>query len=153
MKKVISVLLAALMLMSCFGVASFAAEGECKCGPGVHTPGIACTCCLNCPNIDTEKLNSCYNIETGEKCCGACTAFYGCRCGCPCCDLGDEYIEDSNGTLDKVVTEQDKENFVDGFQAILKKISDFFETIFDAIFEFLKIDQVLGKGDTPPESQ
>lgn len=148
MKKLISVFLAALMLMSCFGVASIAADGECNCPVGVHVAGEPCTCCVYCPNPDTEKWNTCYR-ENGVFCCADCDGIYPCNCNCPCCARGDQNIEDDDSLLDEIITDQDRENFVDAFQAFLKKISDFFDRVFDAIFEFLRLDEVLGRGDDP----
>ena len=89
-------------------------------------------------------------METGEKyvCCYDCSGMRDCGCGCSCCKvIGDEDVNQDDSMLDDVITEQDKENFVDGFQAILKQISDFFDMVFDAIFEFLRLDEVLGRGD------
>lgn len=152
MKKLISVLLAAIMLMSCFAVVSFAAQkAECGCEYGTHVPDQPCHCCLDCPNLDINYLAGCYNEQNHSFCCSDCTGFNGCTCGCGCgyCKEGNENLEDDNNTLDSVVTEQDKENFVDAFQGVLKKLSDFFNNLFDKIFEFLKIDGVLGKGDDP----
>ena len=151
MKKIISVLLAAIMLMSCFAVVSFAADGSCGCPAGTHIANQPCHCCLDCPNLDINYLAGCYNEQKNSFCCIDCTGFNGCTCGCGCgyCKKGNENIDDDNNTLDNVVTEQDKENFVSGFQSVLKKLSDFFNDLFDKIFEFLKIDGVLGKGDDP----
>lgn len=160
MKKIISVLLAALMLMSCFTVASFAAEkvtleGKCNCD-GTHNPAGLCHCCIFCPNIDPGYVTACakdtLNADVKMVCCYECTGIYPCACGCSCCALGDEDITDDDNTFDDYVTEQDKESFVDGFQAILKTISDFFDKLFDTIFEFLGIDEILGsQGDKLPE--
>lgn len=150
MKKIISVFLAALMLMSCLGVAGVAADGECTCGVGVHVDNQPCDCCVYCPNVDVSKMNTCYR-EGGAFCCADCDGMYGCGCNCGCkyCATGDQDINDDNSNLGDIITEEDKEQFVDGFQAILKKISDFFDMVFDAIFEFLRIGEVIGNGDTP----
>lgn len=147
MKKIISVLLAALMLMSCFGMVSFAGDAVCNCGPGVHVEDAACHCCVYCPNIDSSYVMNCY-IKYGAVCCDDCDGIYPCNCGVTCgceyCLDKDQDVSAGDSTLGEFITEQDKENFVDGFQAILKKISDFFDMVFDAIFEFLRIDEVLG---------
>lgn len=151
MKKVVSVLLAALMLMSCFGMVSFATvekEGKCTCD-GNHNPNASCSCCLFCPNLDAGKVTSCakgsLNSDVKIVCCYECTGIKGCTCGCECCKTADEDINSDNGTLDDLITDEDKDNFVDGFQSILKTLSDFFDMVFDAIFEFLRIDEVLGR--------
>lgn len=153
MKKIIAVLLSTLMLFSCFAVMSSAYEvtGTCTCD-GNHNPDPSekCTCCLFCDNINISLVTSCAKKSIGSSvkilCCSECTGFYGCTCGCDCCK-NDADIDSDNPNLDDYITEQDKENFVDGFQAILKKISDFFDNLFDTIFEFLRIDEVIGKGD------
>lgn len=150
MKKIISVLLAALMIMSCLSVVSFA-EGKCTCGEGVHVDSQYCKCCAYCPNLNPDYLLACCDPKTDKFCCADCSGIYdaekGCGCACPCCARGDQTGNENDSTLGDLVTEQDKENFVDGFQAIIKKLSDFFDNLFDTIFEFLKLDQVIGKGD------
>ena len=156
MKKVISVLLAALMLMSCFAVGSFATSGECDCGPGEHTDDGVCNCCVYCENRDVSMIMNCCFVngvvENGKlvtpvPCCDECDGLYPCncgvKCGCEYCVNGDKDITAGGSTLGDIWSEQDQQNFVDGFQAILKKISDFFDMVFDAIFEFLRIDEVL----------
>ena len=147
MKKVISVLLAALMLMSCFGMVSFAEDAVCKCPQGVQVDGQACHCCVYCPNLDSSYVMNCY-FKYGAYCCDACNGMYPCNCGLTCgceyCVDADQDISAGDSTLGDIWSEQDQENSVDGFQAILKKISDFFGMVFDAIFEFLRIDEVLG---------
>ena len=157
MKKVISVLLAALMLMSCFAVVSFAEGESCTCPPGVHTENGSCTCCLYCENLDISNvMNCCFEhgvIENGKlvtavPCCDACDGLYPCNCGTSCgckfCVGGDKDLSAGDSTLAEIWGKEEQEAFVDGFQAILKKISDFFDLVFDAIFEFLRIDEVLG---------
>ncbi len=159
MKKIISVLLAALMLVACFSVAAFAVpvEGVCNCSEnGTHNPAGACHCCLFCENLDATYVTACakgsLNSGVKEVCCYECTGILGCTCGCECCKISDEDISDDDNTFDDLWTEQDKESFVDGFQAILKKISDFFDMLFDTIFEFLGIEDVLGSEGANPEA-
>ena len=157
MKKIISVLLAALMLMSCFAMGSFAQSELCNCDRGVHTDDGSCTCCVYCDNLDVSLImNCCFEngvVENGKlvtpvPCCNFCDGIYPCDCGTSCgckyCINQDKDISAGGSKLDELITEQDKQNFVDGFQAILKKVSDFFDMVFDAIFEFLRIDEVLG---------
>ncbi len=160
MKKIISVLLAALMLMSCFSVASFAVvvSGECTCDEaGTHNPVGSCHCCIFCPNLDPTYVTACAvgSLESGEKevCCYECTGILGCTCGCECCKITDEDINSDDSKLDEVWTEQDKQSFVDGFQAILKQISDFFDKLFDTIFEFLGLEDVLGSEGANPDEK
>lgn len=154
MKKFIAVLLAALMLFSSFAMMSSAVyevTGKCECG-GNHTPDTAkkCTCCLFCDNLDIGFVTTCArkSLESEVKylCCSECTGFIGCTCGCDCCK-NDADIDSDKPTTDDYFSEQDKENFVDGFQAILSKISSFFDDLWETIKTFLRIDEVLGNGD------
>ena len=150
MKKVISVLLAALMLMSCFAVASFAAP-VCNCDIGDHKTTGYCTCCPFCENVDESFILDCVNLETGAKCCSDCSGMATGDCGCDCstCTTGSAGDFDPDEILDP----QQKQNFVDAFQGLIKKISDFFDNLFDKIFEFLRIDDVIGKGDELPDEK
>lgn len=155
MKKVISVLLAAIMLISCFGMISFARSEKCTCPDGDHNEAGPCTCCRFCDKLDVSKRMACYHPDTDERCCDSCDGVYPCTCGVACgcnyCKEGNQDIADGGSNLGDYITEQDKQSFVDTFQSILKTISDFFDDLFDTIFEFLKIDQVLGKGDEVTE--
>ena len=152
MKKIIAVLLAALMLVSSFAMMSYAATydypvtGKCTCADkGTHT-SVNCTCCLFCPNINKSLVTTCALQSIGNDtlylCCVNCTGFYDCQCGCPCCENKDINSGDSN--MGDYITDQDKQNFVDGFQAILAKISGFFDDLWETIKSFLRIDEVLG---------
>ena len=49
------------------------------------------------------------------------------------------------GIWEEIWDEEAQQGFIDGFQAILKRISDAFDKFFDAIFEFLRLDEVLGR--------
>ena len=173
MKKIISVLLAVLMLCGCMTVAAFAVTegekvqvdedingpiykyalpGQCTCMDQHKEP--KCDCCIYCPNLDQSLVRSCAEwIENpdGTKyvavCCTECTGLINCNCGCGCaiCEKDNNDIEDFDNKLDDYWGPEEQENFVDGFQAILKKISDAFDAFFEAIFKFLRIDEVLGK--------
>lgn len=149
MKKFISVLLAALMLMSCFGMLSFARGERCTCPAGVHNEAGPCTCCVYCDKLDVTDRMQCYDPVADSFCCAACDGVYPCTCGCGCkfCVSGDQDISDGDSNMDDLISDQDKNNFVDGFQAVLKKISDFFDELFDTIFEFLRLDDIIGRGD------
>lgn len=175
MKKSISVLLALIMLFSCFSMVASAAyyEGEmvavgydvdgsvihqyrvtsdCTCENAAHLNSEECHCCVKCPNLDISYLTKCAteNNEDGEigfdgsVCCEDCTGIWGCNCKCACCGEKDQDLEDNNHNIGDIWDEQDQQDFISSFQAILKKISDAFDKFFDAIFAFLRIDEVLG---------
>lgn len=158
MRKIISVLLAILMIFSVMTIAASAEAIRCDCGNHDDSLGATCYCCVNCPELPANYRFACVKKE-GDKyvtCCERCDGYYGavygkCTCSdspdCDCtfCASSGEDADDDSSYLDKVVSEQDKENFVDGFQAVLKKISDVFDRFFDAIFSFLKLDQILGR--------
>lgn len=126
---------------------------SCTCKDADHFEGKPCHCCVKCPNLDISYLTRCAtenNLDgetgfDGSVCCENCTGIWQCYCGCACCGEIDQDLDDNNNTLDEIITDEDKEQFVSGFQAILKRISDAFDKFFDAIFAFLRIDEVLGK--------
>ena len=151
MKKFISVLLAALMLMSCFAVVSFASTstenfaGECNCGTGVHKDGVYCTCCIYCPNPDPGFILGCVDENTRAKCCYDCKGYNDgkpCGCDCTCCVGKNNSV---TGDSIDIFSPAQKQSLIDTFQAVLKKISDVFDDLFDRLFEFLRVDEVLGK--------
>jgi hypothetical protein len=160
MKKVISVVLAALMLFSVMAV-SVSAVGECKCGPA-HVGGRDCLCCIYCPELPEGHIVSCAKKNAdGEYtfCCTDCQGFIGAngKCGCSaectCCVLNDDGTIGGSGDIgaiggayDEIWGEEQQNSFIETFQAILKKISDAFDRFFDAIFEFLRIEDVTGNG-------
>lgn len=156
MKKAISVLLVAMMLLSCFGLAcAVGAEavgigevplsGVCTCSNHDGSTGL-CHCCVFCPTLDKTYLTSCAKNTSpdgsfdGSVCCSACTGIWPCNCGCSCCREGG--IIDDDPKLP--ITPDQQQSFVEAFQAVLKKISDVFDKIFERIFEFLQIDKILG---------
>lgn len=162
MKKIISVLLAVLMIFSSMAMLASATEitddestavdrfGVCTCAD--HKDDIECCCCIHCETTNDNFRTSCaipqYDAN-GNKyykvCCKDCVGVYPCDCGCVCCSDRNEDIGNKNDSnVGDYITDADKENFVDGFQAILKRISDFFDMLFNTIFEFLRIDEVLG---------
>ena len=158
MKKIISVVLAALMLFSVMAV-SVSAVGVCSCGIPEDQHDNNCLCCVYCPGIPQGRIVSCAK-KVGDEytfCCVDCRGFIdatgkcGCSAACACCVLNDDgtiggTIGDGVlGGIEDVWGEEQQENFVTGFQAVLKKISDAFDRFFDAIFTFLKLDEVLGR--------
>ncbi len=159
MKKIIAIFLAALMLFSVMGVVASAADipvsevevnGQCL---HEHKTEAPCHCCVYCPNIDIGYLTACAKNTSkdgkfdGSLCCYECTGIFPCSCKCPCCaeETGGEGedITDGDNNLDDVWNDQQKDNFVSGFQAILKRISDWFDMVFDAIFAFLRLGEVV----------
>lgn len=151
MRKIISVILATLMLFSVMAV-SASAEG-CSCGIPEDEHDNFCLCCFYCPGLPDGRKLSC--ARDGGFCCYDCQGFLGadgtCGCNCDCCVLNEDGTTGGNnndpigGELEDIWGEEEQENFVDGFQGVLKKISDVFDKIFDAIFKFLRLDEVLGR--------
>ena len=139
MKKIISILLAVLMIFSSMAVMASASVLDCNCGDA-HKDTADCCCCVYCPTTSDNYRTSC-----GGTCCAECTGLKPCSC-CSCCAvITDENLGDNESILDNYITDKDKESFVEGFQSILKVISDFFDNLFDTIFEFLRLDEVLGR--------
>lgn len=158
MKKVISVLLAVVMLFT-MGTMAFAVVIEepeitdkCTCDDHEASSLGSCHCCVLCPNIDKSWLTSCAKDKStdgsydGSLCCAYCTGIFPCSCGCDCCDPNN--TDDGSGSIfgpiDDEVVEDAQDDFISGFQKILKRISDVFDKLFDAIFEFLRVDDLLG---------
>lgn len=172
MKKIVVVLLSVLMLCGCMAVTAGAESeigaqvpvdedifgytyqyellGECTC---LDEHPDECHCCVFCPNLDISYLTSCAKANNpagvtgfdGTVCCVECTGIWPCDCGCECCKEYNQNLEDLENNINEYWGEEEQENFVDGFQAILKQIRDAFDKFFDAIFEFLRLDEVLGR--------
>lgn len=150
MKKTLSIILAVVMILSTLAV-SFVAFAEytpdpapvCTCEE--HAAPGECVCCIYCPNVDKGKILSCCQDANGNFkgsfCCYDCEGLWPCDCGCDCCEASKNVEIDSNG--DPIFTEDQQEQIVTGFQKILKVISDAFNKFFDAIFEFLRLGEVL----------
>lgn len=158
MKKIISVLLAVVMLFT-MGTMAFAVVIEepeitdkCTCDEHKAAPLGSCHCCVLCPNIDKSYLTSCAKDKSedgtydGSLCCAYCTGIFPCGCGCDCCDPNNEGTGNKPiiGPGEEIWDEEAQDDFVSGFQKILKRISDVFDRFFDAIFEFLRLDDLLG---------
>ena len=165
MRKIISLVLAMLMLFSVMAVSASAATTECTCDD--HEDTATCHCCIYCPeNPSFAYVTPCHKAYVDGKyvlrdgvhapeyyCCEDCSGFVNnkrqCGCSCSCCALNADgsFVTGSNpigGVWEEVWDEEAQEEFVNGFQAILKRISDVFDRIFDAIFEFLRLDEILG---------
>lgn len=155
MKKALSVVLALVMVFSCFGVIFASAEdvdmGLCKCKKCTKAEG--CHCCIYCPYLDKGYITSCVKFdEEGNPsfCCADCTGIFPCNCGVDsqgnkkvdhdCCYDNYENIDDGTGL--PILTPDQQNTFIQGFQNVLKKVSDIFDSIFNAIFEFLRIKDV-----------
>ena len=160
MRKIISVLLAVLMLFSAMAVSASAADNVCTCDD--HEEKSTCHCCEYCPeNPSFAYVTPCHKEYVDGKyqfkdtyCCTDCKGFIDnkgqCGCSCSCCSLNiDGTIGDLSdpigGYWNEIWDEEAQQEYVNGFQAILKRISDVFDKIFDAIFEFLRLDEVLGR--------
>ena len=159
MRKIISLVLAVLMLFSAMAVSASAAN-ECTCDD--HVKESTCHCCIYCPeNPSFAYVTPCHKYygDDGKYhlkdsyCCGDCSGFVNnnrqCGCDCSCCqiDINGNFVTGSDpigGVWEEIWDEEAQDNFVTGFQAILKRISDVFDKIFDAIFEFLRLDEILG---------
>ncbi|MBQ8502905.1 MAG: hypothetical protein IJ491_01355 [Clostridia bacterium] len=159
MKKLTAIFLSVLMLFSVMGIVASAATipveevavtGQCT---HEHKDDAPCHCCVWCPNIDISYLTSCAKNSSadgkydGSLCCYECTGIFPCTCGCSCCaeDNQGEDITDGDNKIDDYWTDEDQDNFVSGFQSILKTISDWFDQVFDMIFEFLKFDEIIDR--------
>ena len=149
MKKTLSVILALVMLMSCCVVA-FAADG-CDCDDCTKSAG--CHCCIYCPYLNEDYILQCAQVEVvdGEKqvvlCCAHCTGTWPCSCGlnsnCGCATCNGSSLDANDGKGEPLVPEDMQDDFVSGFQKIIKIVADAFNKFFDAIFEFLRINEVL----------
>lgn len=144
MKKALSILMAILVLSMSFVVSVSAADPVCTCEDHKAGTDKSCYCCIYCDNLDRDQLTSCGKDADGTEvlCCNECSGIYPCTCGCPCCTLTDAEIEDSKN--DPILNEEQQQEVIDTFQRVLRQISDFFDKLFDAIFEFLRFDEIMG---------
>ena len=151
MKKALSLILAVIMLMSTMALcasAYFDNGGFCSCEDHVETS--YCKCCLYCENLDsTYILGCCEKIVnddgsiTWKKCCSLCNGLYDCECTtCSCCsEKSDEALDDNSNAI---IPPSVQNSFVEAFQNAMAKISKVFDDFFDAIFEFLRIEDFFG---------
>lgn len=176
MKKALSVILAMILLMSCFATAFAADEeivlddssyayNECKCENCKYkdckdancSHAKDCNCCIYCSHLDESLIiKQCVNYyydENGNrwvnKCCANCRGIWPCDCGtntmCGCKTCNGDSIDKDTGDGEPILTPEQQEQVVDGFQKVIKIVSDVFNQIFEAIFKFLRIDEILGK--------
>ncbi len=194
MKKLLSVLLAVIMIFSFSAVAFAAGSWEeeqanigitefCTNCSNPCTGKFGCTCCEDCPGhidergdatnisgylecrfgyyLDSDIVDGNGNIvHKGDnkvhyywkaKCCDDCTGKVGCKCNCkdgkepncPYCIDNDEddNIDDKiNGGINAA-----QNGFINGIQTALKAVRDVMYELFDALFEFLRLEDLLGK--------
>lgn len=148
MKKALSLFLAVLMILSVVAVSfgAFAADEKvCTCADCTGTPN-GCHCCVYCPYLDTTYLLSCAKDKDGHFkgsfCCGECDGIWPCDCNCTCCKDKDEKPSDDPSPI---LTPEQQKDFIKAFQNVLKKVAGVFDMIFNAIFEFLRLDELLGR--------
>ncbi|MCQ2462564.1 MAG: hypothetical protein MJ177_04065 [Clostridia bacterium] len=157
MKKIISILLAVLMLaatITCACVA-FADEGDYTCHCESCLKNADCKCCVYCPY--TSKVIACVQKHGGENgeavfCCEACTGFLGCRCGegvslcdCDACKLSNQTGEYPYSGQTQLIDSETQKDLIKIFRSVLEKLSEIFDKLFDAINEFLRIDEFFGR--------
>ncbi len=155
MRKIVSIVLAVLML---FSVMAVSASAEVVCCDNHKAEG-NCHCCINCPKLTLGYVTPCAKeyrdgeyVIKDEFCCTACKGVIDnnlkCGCKCDCCVLNDDGTIGLDGTLfgdlwNEWWDEEAQGAFVDGFQGVLARIAAVFDRIFDAIFEFLRLDEIL----------
>ena len=153
MKKIISVVLVALML---FSVVAFSASAAiCNCGNHDYDALVDCNCCLDCPTLDTDLLYGCAEKVDGSYvlCCEECKGYdigvqnCKCDCGCKYCEAINGEDDDNGPALDMddLFGEQERNDFVSAFQAAMRRVSKVFDGLFDSFNNtlngFLKVFQ------------
>ena len=151
MKKVLSVLLALIIVLTGAFTVMFAFAEEqpvvdttCHCANHKSaSTGEKCHCCVYCDNLDKGYVTSCvqYNEDgVASFCCSKCTGIWPCTCGCDCCN--DHYANIDDGTGLPLLNPEQQSAFIGGFQGVMSKISAVFDRIFNAIFDFLRIENL-----------
>ncbi len=149
MKKALSILMSILIIALSFTFIAGAVDACPECLSKEHKAE-KCGCCFYCPNLDTALLVPCLRegngvkLENGEVafCCHECDGWYPCDCDCECCPKSASDFENSNNN--QILTPEQQEQVIDGFQSVLARIREFFDKLFDAIFEFLRFDEIMG---------
>lgn len=161
MKKVLSVFLALIMVFSCIGIISVSAADatkKCTCLDCKKEDG--CHCCIYCEYLDANYVLKCVNVDEDGNyvfCCDECTGIFPCKCGSKfheyideetqekvthplCCMNNYEEIDMGEGT--PIFTPDQQDQIVTGFRNVLKTISDIFNRLFDAVYEWLRIGEL-----------
>lgn len=201
MKKLLSVVLAVIMIFS-FSAVAFAAgswnEEQANAGITEYcthcsnpcTGVFGCTCCEECPgyidengvatnvseylecrygyyrdidiyvdgsSVPTHKGDQTIHYYWKVKCCDECTGKVGCKCNCkngkeancPYCideDAEDNIDDKINGGISAA-----QNGFIGGIQSALTAVRDVMYELFDALFKFLRLEEILGK--LPPQTK
>ncbi len=149
MKKALSIILALIMITAVFALPASAADSVlvtdtiCDCEDHVKTG--KCTCCLYCENLDrTYKTPCAVQLEDGTYtvCCIDCDGIFPCDCNCDCCPKDSE-SNPENTDKPPLISEENQEVIVGGWNEIMQKVVAFFEEFFNYIFEFLKLADIM----------
>ena len=152
MKKTLSILLTVLMIALSFTFLVSAEDAPvCNCYDHQASPAYSCKCCFYCDNLNVNAVTPCMKDGNGvkkdadgfvvETCCGFCDGWReGCHCDCECCPKGTTSNDQNNELLD----DNQKEQVVNGFQKVLARFREFFDNLFNTIFEFLRFDEIMG---------
>lgn len=152
MKKALSLLLAIILVFSALACsfAVFAEEYEmkdCSCSNCTRIPN-SCRCCAYCPYIDKSVLLSCAKDEDGNFkgsfCCSECSGIWPCNCHCGCEACVDK-SQETDPDPEPLIPEAQRKAYVEAFQNAIKKVAAVFDKIFNAIFKFLRIDELIKK--------
>ena len=150
MKKALSILMSILIIALSFTFIASAVDACPECGSKEHKAE-KCGCCLYCPNLDTALVVPCIRDGAGIKkdhngeiafCCRECDGWYPCDCSCDCCVKGASDFENSNNN--QILNENQQQQVISGFQAVMARLREFFDKLFDTIFEFLRFDEIMG---------
>lgn len=164
MKKLLALLLSALILVSAFSIcfAVFAEDAEniddyvqadkiCEFCGNPHTSYddasgtirlFSCACCVNCYYLDNTALTKCAKNELGHykgfACCDQCTGIFPCHCSetnTSCnCPYCGAISQEQDQGPVEVVPAKAKNIFTTVFSNVMGKLSDVFENLFKVIF-------------------